>query len=84
MIFEILRPFVNRLTPDKKYFLCNSENLPEPIEMQLSKKIKIFSEFFTANLKSTFYFEHVEQKDESHSLCLSKIIGFEIHAYANV
>ena len=28
VISEILRPFVNTLTPDKKLFLCNRENLP--------------------------------------------------------
>ena len=35
----------NTLTPDEKYFLCNPENLRQPIEVQLSKELKIFSNF---------------------------------------
>ena len=31
---EILRPFVNTLTPDEKYFLSNSENLRQASQMQ--------------------------------------------------
>ena len=38
----MLRLFVNTLSADEKYFLCNTENLPEPIQMELSKKLKIF------------------------------------------
>ena len=30
--------------------------------MQLSKKLKIFSETFTAFLKSTFNFEHLQKR----------------------
>ena len=52
--------------------------------MQLSKKLNIFSQRFTAFLKSAFNFEHFENKDEAHSLCLSDIIEGERCAYANV
>ena len=52
--------------------------------MKLSKKLKIFGEFFIAYLKSTLNFEFWLRKDESHSLCLSKIIDCEIRAYVNV
>ena len=57
----MLRPFVNTLTPDENYFLCNRENLPIPIQMKLSKELKIFSQFFTALLRSTFNFEYFEK-----------------------
>ena len=46
VICEILGLFVNTFTADEKYFLCNSENLPEPIQIQLSKKEKTFPQFF--------------------------------------
>ena len=34
------------MTPDDKYSLPNSENLPQPIQMQLSPKEKTFSDVF--------------------------------------
>ena len=37
---EILGSFFNTLTADDKYSLHKREHLPEPIEMQLSKKQK--------------------------------------------
>ena len=52
--------------------------------MQLSKKLKNFSEFSTAFPKSTFNFKHFEKNDESDSLCLSKIIDCKMRAYGNV
>ena len=52
--------------------------------MQLNKKLKIVFQLFTAFLKSTFNFEQYEKKDESHSLCISKIIDGERLAYVNV
>ena len=46
VICEILRVFVNTFTADDKYFLQNSQNLPQPIQMQLSKTQKnVFSMF---------------------------------------
>ena len=38
VISEISGVFVNTLAFDDKYSLSNSENLVQPIEMQLSKK----------------------------------------------
>ena len=43
VICEILGLFISTFTADDKYFLHNSENLPQPIQMQLSKKQKSFS-----------------------------------------
>ena len=40
-ISGILGLFFNTLTADDKYSCCNSKNLRQPIEMQLSKKEKI-------------------------------------------
>ena len=46
VICEILGLLVNTLTAEDKYSACNGENLPQPIQMQLSKKQKTFSQFF--------------------------------------
>ena len=72
------------MTSDEKYFPNKSENLPQLIEIELYKKLKIFSEFSTAFLKCKFNINHFENKDESHSLCLSEIIDCKIRAYVNV
>ena len=56
VIGQILGLFVNTLTPDDKYSLRNSEFLLQPIEMQLSKKQKTFSQFFANFLKITSNF----------------------------
>ena len=81
---ETLRPSVDTLTPVEKYFLGNRENLQQIIQMNLSKTVKIFFQFFTAFLKSSFNLKHFEKKHESHCLCLSKIMDSEVPAYRNV
>ena len=48
-------------TADDKYFLCNCENLTQPIQVQLSKKEKTFSDWFSPFSKSTLNFEHLEK-----------------------
>ena len=45
-----------------KYSRSNTENLPLPIEMQLSEKPKTFCRLFIAFLESTLNFEHFETK----------------------
>ena len=52
VIQKILRLFVNILTVNDKHYLLNRDNLTQPIQMQLSKKQKTFSEFFFQFLKS--------------------------------
>ena len=74
VIFEILRPFFNLLILDDKYSLGNRENLLQPIQMQLSRKLQIFCQFFTGFLESTFNFAHFEKKYQPHSVCLSQIL----------
>ena len=66
-IAEILEVFVNILTADYKYPVQDCENLPLPIQMQLSEKRKTFSEFFVPFLASTSNFEHFQRKDDRHS-----------------
>ena len=62
VICEILGLSVNTFTADGKYFLCNNENLPQEIEMQLSKKQITFSKFFLSFLKSTSIYKYFVKK----------------------
>ena len=73
MTCKIFGLFLNTLTSDDKYSLLNSDNLTQPIQMQLSKKQKTFSEFFSAFLKTISNFEHFGREDDPHSLCISQI-----------
>ena len=50
--------FVNTLTADDKYSLLNRDNLTQPIQTELSKKLRAFSELLLGFWKSTLNFEH--------------------------
>ena len=58
VICEILAVVVSTMTINKKYPLRNRENLRLPIQMQLSRKQKSFSQFFVAFLESALNFKH--------------------------
>ena len=73
VICEILGLFVNTLIEDDNYCFHNKEHLWQPIQMQLSKKQKRFSEFFTAFLNFKSKFEHFEKKDDLHSSCIFEV-----------
>ena len=62
--------FVNTLRVNDKHYLLNRDNLTQPIQIQLSQKQKICSEFFFAFLKSILNFKHLPKKDDPHSLCI--------------
>ena len=70
--------FVNRLTGDDKYSLLNTDNLRQPIELQLPQTQKTFAEFVSAFLKAKLNFENFQEKDDPHSLCISEITDSEI------
>ena len=67
VIHKILRLLVNTLTADDKHYLLNRNNLAQLIQIQLSEKQKIFSEFFLPFLKSVLNFKDLRMKDEPHS-----------------
>ena len=50
------------LGADEKYPVLNRDNLTIPIQMQLSKKQKTFSEFFVELSKSKLNFKHFEKE----------------------
>ena len=65
--------FVKILTANDKNSLLNTDNLSQPIQMQLSQKQKTYSEFAFAFLKSILKFEHFQKKHDPHSSCVSEI-----------
>ena len=67
MSHKIPRLFVKILTVDEKHGLFNRDNLTQPIQVQLSRKQKTFSEFFFSSLKSIVNFKDLPTKDDPHS-----------------
>ena len=63
----MLRVFSNTLTVDDKHYLLIGDNLTQPIQMQLSKKQKRFSQIFFAFVKSILNFQHLPTKGDRHS-----------------
>ena len=70
------------MTAEYEYSRNNRENLPLPIQMQLSKKPKTFCCNFIAFLESTLDFEHCP-KNEARSLCIPETIDSERRDYLN-
>ena len=79
MIFELLRLFDKTLTSNNKYSLCFISKLPELIQIVLSKKQKIFSEFFDPFLKCASNFTDFQKQDDPHSLCSFEVPDCESH-----
>ena len=52
--------------------------------MQTSLKLKTYSRFFIAFLKSALNFEYLEKKDQSQSLTITEIINCETGSYLNL
>ena len=52
--------------------------------MEISQKLKTFSGFFIAFLKSTLNLEYFERKDQSRSLCITEISNCETGSYLNM
>ena len=73
VILEISGLFFNTWTADEKYSFGKRENLPQPIDFQLSKKLKSFSQFFIAFLKSTSNFQHFEKNMSLIADAFSKV-----------
>ena len=62
VLWKISGLFSNTLTDDNKYSLLYRYNLTQPVQILLSQKQKIFSQFFSAFLKSTLNFEHFQKQ----------------------
>ena len=73
VIWERLRRFVNTISAVDKCSLPNKDNLMQPIHMELSQKLKTFSWFFLAFLRSRLNFELFQKKDDAPSLFISEV-----------
>ena len=69
--------FRNTLTANDNYPIQDSGNFSSAIQMHLSLKPKIFSDFFALFLESTSNFEHSETKDDRHAYFISEITECE-------
>ena len=54
------------------------------IQMHLSQKRQIFSQFFSAFFESALNSEHFQKKKNAHSLCISENNNHEKRAKTNV
>ena len=60
-----------------KCSLSNRDNLMQPINVQLSQKLKTFSEFSNLFSKLRLNFEDFQKKDDAHSLFISEATACE-------
>ena len=81
---ELLGQFVNTLTPDYKYSSENRASSWTQVPRQIFGKLKTFSGFFIAFLKSTLNLQYFEKKDKSLSLSITEHINCETGSYLNV
>ena len=82
--FEILRLFVNTLTPDDKYSHHYMQIFFRQIQTPLSQKWKSFCRLLVAYLKCSLNLEHSWKKEEYPSLIITKIIASERDVYWSV
>ena len=60
--WKFFRLFLHTLTANDKYSLNSKDKWMETIQMHLSQKQNIFSEFFSAFFESALNFEHFQKK----------------------
>ena len=71
------------MTANYEYSRSNADNLPLPVQMQLSEKLKRFYQFFIAFFESALNLEHFEKKNEPHSSSISEVIDSQRRVYLN-
>ena len=74
------RLFVTTLTADDKITHISKDKWKQTIQMNLSRKPKIFSKNFSAIFESMLNFEHFPKKDDPDRLCISGITDHERRA----
>ena len=74
------RLFLTTLTADDKISHISKDKWKQTIQMNLSRKPKIFSKIFSAFFESALNFEHFQKKDDPDRLCISEITDHERHA----
>ena len=81
---EILRLFLNTLTPDDKYSRRNIQVFWQQIQTPLSQKGKTLCGFFIAFLKCAWNLKNSEKKEKYPSLIITEIIASETDVYLSV
>ena len=71
----------NTLTANYEYSRNNTDDLPLPVQMQLSGKLKTFSPFFIVFFESALNFKHFEKKNQPHSSSISEVIFSQRRVY---
>ena len=61
------------MTANYEYSPTDTDNLPLPVQMQLSGKLQTFSRLFIAFLESAINFEHFEKNSEPHASSISEV-----------
>ena len=84
VISEILRLFVNTLTPDDKYSRRHMQIFRQQFQRPLSQRGMVVFRFFIAFLKCAWSLEHSEKKEEYPSLIITEIIASERDVYLSV
>ena len=69
--------FLNTMTANYEYSRGNRKNLPLPIQMQLSEKPKLLSQFSLTFLESTSNFEHFEKQKTIIAQVFLEVIDYE-------
>ena len=77
MTCQILGLFANMLAANDKYPVLKRVNLTIPVEIQLSRKQKSFSEVFSSFMTFSLNFEQFETQDDAHRFCISEIADSE-------
>ena len=60
--WKFFRPFLHTLTANEKYSLISKDKWMQTIQMDLSQKRKIFSQFFSAIFESALNFGYFQKK----------------------
>ena len=81
---EILRQFVNTLTPDDKYSRRYMQIFLQQLQTPLSQKGIAFFGFFIAFLKYAWNLQYSEKKEKYPSLIITEIIASERDIYLSV
>ena len=72
-LWKFFRPFLNTLTTNDKYSLNSKDKWMQTIQMLLSQKQKIFSEFLSAFFESALNFKHLQTKMTLIAYVFSKL-----------
>ena len=60
--WKFFRPFLHTLTANDKYSLNSKDKGMQKIQIHLSQKQNVFSQFFSAFFESALNFEHFQKK----------------------